>query len=88
MCVGAKPLKKKYKNYKVLQEERLKQKRDDEEILQFQQLGKDKVGKSNAKGKSYDRKRRKDGKGGILGIYGKVTKVMLIFDRNYNKKLI
>lgn len=38
------------------------------------ELGKNSAGKSNAKGKSYDRKRRKE-KGGLLNMYGRVVKV-------------
>ncbi|KAJ8932299.1 hypothetical protein NQ314_014792 [Rhamnusium bicolor] len=69
--LGAKPPKNKYKNYKLLQAEKKKAKEEDSSRLHFQQLGKNKIGKSNAKGKSFDRKRRKE-KGGILDIYGKV----------------
>lgn len=38
--------------------------------IEFQQLGKNSLGKSTAKGKGFDRKRKK--KEGLLDIYGKV----------------
>jgi hypothetical protein len=69
--LGAKPPKNKYKNYKILKEERAKHKETEKLKVQFQQLGKNSVGKSIAKGKGFDRKRRKN-KGGLLYIYGKV----------------
>lgn len=47
----------------------MKQKQQSEQ--KFQQLGKNVMGKSTAKGKSFDRKRRKEG---ILDIYGKVVR--------------
>lgn len=68
---GAKPPKNKYKNYKLLQNERKKEKEKETSRQTFQQLGKNSVGKSIAKGKSFDRKRRKE-KSDILSIYGKV----------------
>lgn len=52
-------------------------KENEAQKISFQQLGKNSIGKSNAKGKSFDRKRRKE-KGDILSIYGKV-KVVQIF---------
>ncbi|RZC34906.1 C1orf131 -like, partial [Asbolus verrucosus] len=68
--LGAKPPKNKYKNYKVLQQERAKQKEAEKLKASFQQLGKNSVGKSVAKGKGFDRKRRKK-KDGLLDVYGK-----------------
>ncbi|KAJ8962348.1 hypothetical protein NQ318_018330 [Aromia moschata] len=70
--LGAKPPKNKCKNYKLLQAEHKKSKEKEASKLQFQQLGKNSIGKANAKGKSFDRKRRKEKKGDILDIYGKV----------------
>nr|CAI5853906.1 unnamed protein product [Callosobruchus analis] len=72
--LGAKPPKNKYTNYKTLVKEKQKQKLKEMKAAAFQQLGKNSHGRCNAKGKSYDRKRKKE-KGGILDIYGKVTKV-------------
>ncbi|CAH1970875.1 unnamed protein product [Acanthoscelides obtectus] len=72
--LGAKPLKKKYTNYKTLLQEKQKEKAREKKEAAFQQLGKNSHGRCNAKGKSYDRKRKKE-KEGILGIYGKVKKV-------------
>ncbi|CAH0553338.1 unnamed protein product [Brassicogethes aeneus] len=72
--LGAKPPKSKYKNYKELLVEKKREKNRESKVNKFQQLGKNSVGKSIAKGKSFDRKRKK-GKDGILDIYGKVTKV-------------
>ncbi|XP_023028174.2 uncharacterized protein [Leptinotarsa decemlineata] len=69
--LGAKPPKNKNKNYKLLQAERKTEKQKQAERKQFQQLGKNAIGKSNAKGKSFDRKRRKE-KDDLLGTYGKV----------------
>lgn len=54
--------------------ERKQQNKANETIQNLQQLGKNKLGKSIAKGKSYDRKRKND-KGGFLNVYGKVNKV-------------
>ncbi|VEN35970.1 unnamed protein product [Callosobruchus maculatus] len=71
--LGAKPPKNKYTNYKTLVKEKQKQKQREMKAAAFQQLGKNSHGRCNAKGKSYDRKRKKE-KGGILDIYGKVTK--------------
>lgn len=70
-AVGAKPPRNKCKNYKQLLIEKKREKKKLEAEQKFQQLGKNAVGKSLAKGKSYDRKRKKDG---ILDVYGKVTK--------------
>lgn len=72
--LGAKPPKNKYKNYKELVEEKKKQKLREENRKNSFQLGKNGVGKSTAKGKTFDKKRKKD-KGDLLNIYGKVTKV-------------
>ncbi|KAG5885579.1 hypothetical protein JTB14_003777 [Gonioctena quinquepunctata] len=72
--LGAKPPKNKSKNYKLLQAERKIEKEKQATRLSFQQLGKNQLGKSNAKGKSFDRKRRKE-KGDILSIYGRVQAV-------------
>lgn len=69
--LGAKPPKNKYKNYKELKEEKRKQIERRKEEVEFQQLGKNVFGKSNAKGKGFDRK-RKNGKGALLDKYGKV----------------
>ncbi|CAG9823094.1 unnamed protein product [Phaedon cochleariae] len=69
--LGAKPPKNKNQNYKLLLTEKKKKKEAELKLETFQQLGKNKFGKSNAKGKSFDRKRRK-GKGDLLDIYGKV----------------
>ncbi|XP_018565285.1 uncharacterized protein C1orf131 homolog isoform X2 [Anoplophora glabripennis] len=69
--LGAKPPKNKYKNYKLLQVEKKKEKEKETSRQNFLQLGKNNAGKSTAKGKSFDRKRKK-GKGDILSIYGKV----------------
>ncbi|KAF7285375.1 hypothetical protein GWI33_010774 [Rhynchophorus ferrugineus] len=69
--LGAKPPRNKRKNYKQLLIEKKREKKKLEAQQKFQQLGKNAIGKSLAKGKSYDRKRRKDG---ILDVYGKVTK--------------
>nr|CAH7718022.1 unnamed protein product [Callosobruchus chinensis] len=71
--LGAKPPKNKYTNYKTLVKEKQKQKRKEMKAAAFQQLGKNSHGRCNAKGKSFDRKRKKE-KGGILDIYGKVIK--------------
>ncbi|EEZ98488.1 hypothetical protein TcasGA2_TC000985 [Tribolium castaneum] len=70
--LGAKPKKNKYKNYKLLKEERAKLKQEEKTKAQFQQLGKNAIGKSTAKGKGFDRKRKK-AKGGLLDVYGKVN---------------
>ncbi|XP_050303867.1 uncharacterized protein C1orf131 [Anthonomus grandis grandis] len=69
--LGAKPPKKKNKNYKELLKEKKMEKEKKESTQQFQQLGKNSMGKSVAKGKSYDRKRRREG---ILDIYGRIIK--------------
>lgn len=69
--LGAKPPKNKYKNYKELMKERQQEKAKEKSRIDFQQLGKNSIGKSNAKGKSFDRKRRK-ANSGIIDIYGKV----------------
>lgn len=63
----------------------MKEKAEQDTILKFQQIGKDKLGKSNAKGKSYDRKRRK-AKDDLLQLYGSVNKVgsLLLLSINYN----
>ncbi|ENN78039.1 uncharacterized protein C1orf131 homolog [Dendroctonus ponderosae] len=71
ISLGAKPPKNKYKNYKQLMAERKLEKQKQESEQKFQQLGKNVVGKSTAKGKSFDRKRRKEG---ILDIYGKIVR--------------
>lgn len=60
----------------MLQTERKKEKEKETSRQNFQQLGKNSVGKSIAKGKSFDRKRRK-GKSDILSIYGKVKNSLL-----------
>ncbi|XP_044259540.1 uncharacterized protein C1orf131 [Tribolium madens] len=70
--LGAKPKKNKYKNYKLLKEERAKLKQEESLKSQFQQLGKNALGKSTAKGKGFDRKRKK-AKSGLLEVYGKVN---------------
>ncbi|KAF2894539.1 hypothetical protein ILUMI_11633 [Ignelater luminosus] len=69
--LGAKPPKNKCKNYKQLLEERKKEKEATKARLEFQQLGKNQMGKSTAKGKGFDRKRRKQ-KSDLLDDYGKV----------------
>lgn len=69
--LGAKPPKNKCKNYKQLLEERKKEKQATKARLEFQQLGKNQMGKSTAKGKRFDRKRRKQ-KSDLLDDYGKV----------------
>lgn len=69
--VGAKPPKNKAKNYKQLLNEKKIAKAKQEKEQKFQQLGKNSVGKATAKGKSFDRKRRKEG---ILDIYGKILR--------------
>ncbi|XP_066152202.1 uncharacterized protein C1orf131 [Euwallacea fornicatus] len=71
--LGAKPPKNKCKNYKELLMDKKIQKVKEEKEQTLQQLGKNNVGKSTAKGKSFDRKRRKI-KENILDIYGKVSK--------------
>ncbi|KAJ3665860.1 hypothetical protein Zmor_001326 [Zophobas morio] len=72
--LGAKPPKNKYKNYRLLKEDRAKQKDEEKQKSQFQQLGKNLLGKSTAKKKGFDRKRKKT-KGGLLDVYGKVKVV-------------
>lgn len=67
---GAKPKKNKHQNYKLLIEERKKEKLAKEEELKFQQLGKNNAGRATAKGKSFDKKRKL--KSDILDIYGTV----------------
>ncbi|XP_056647449.1 uncharacterized protein C1orf131 homolog [Diorhabda sublineata] len=69
--LGAKPPKNKNKNYKLLQQERKKAKEEKAKQMDFSQLGKNKIGKSTAKGKSFDRKRRKEN---LLSVYGKVKR--------------
>ncbi|XP_072382637.1 uncharacterized protein [Diabrotica undecimpunctata] len=70
--LGAKPPKKKNKNYKELCLERKKAKEKEAKTMQFSQLGKNQHGRSTAKGKSFDRKRKKENN--ILSVYGKVQK--------------
>ncbi|KAJ8921733.1 hypothetical protein NQ315_010643 [Exocentrus adspersus] len=69
--LGAKPPKNKYINYKELQADKRKKQQKEKIRQSLQQLGKNSMGKSVAKGKSFDRKRRKE-KSDILSIYGKV----------------
>ncbi|XP_066254301.1 uncharacterized protein C1orf131 homolog [Euwallacea similis] len=71
--LGAKPPKNKCKNYKELLMDKKIQKDKEKKEQTLQQLGKNKVGKSTAKGKSFDRKRRRR-KENILDIYGKISK--------------
>lgn len=54
----------------MLLKEKQKEKRKIKINIEFQQLGKNNIGKSTAKGKGFDRKRKK--KEGLLDIYGKV----------------
>ncbi|XP_050502676.1 uncharacterized protein LOC126881971 [Diabrotica virgifera virgifera] len=70
--LGAKPPKRKNKNYKELCMERKKAKEKEAKTIQLSQLGKNQHGRSTAKGKSFDRKRKKENN--ILSIYGKVQK--------------
>ncbi|XP_022905809.1 uncharacterized protein C1orf131 homolog [Onthophagus taurus] len=73
--LGAKPPKNKYRNYKELIEEKKREKLEEEKTIKLQQSGKNKMGKSIAKGKSFDRKRRKGKETkGLLDVYGKVDK--------------
>jgi len=69
--LGAKPPRNKNKNYKQLLEEKKKEKQTTKTQLDFQQLGKNQVGRSTAKGKSFDRKRKKQ-KSDLLDAYGQV----------------
>ncbi|KAL1516159.1 hypothetical protein ABEB36_000078 [Hypothenemus hampei] len=68
--LGAKPPKRKGMNYKDFQIENKKKKNIISDRQKNQQIGKNSIGKSIAKGKSFDRKRRKEG---ILDIYGKLV---------------
>ncbi|XP_060526081.1 uncharacterized protein LOC132701852 [Cylas formicarius] len=70
--LGAKPPKNKSKNYKELMLEKKMEKKKLEAQQKLQQLGKNEAGKSTAKGKSFDRKRRK--RDGLLEMYGTVSK--------------
>ncbi|XP_030752591.1 uncharacterized protein C1orf131 homolog [Sitophilus oryzae] len=79
--LGAKPPKNKYKNYKELIKERKEHKEKIKKQESFQQLGKNAIGKSTAKGKSFDKKRKKEG---ILDVYGKVSKDVKI--SKFNKR--
>ncbi|XP_026462004.1 uncharacterized protein C1orf131 homolog [Ctenocephalides felis] len=69
--LGAKPPKNKYKNYKELISEKKKNQAVLEKEKNLQQLGKNVFGLSNAKGKSFERKRKKE-RGGLLEVYGTV----------------
>lgn len=69
---GAKPKKNKYKNYKQLKEE--KQKEKQMKLKEVEELGKDSMGMSNVTTKS-SKYKRKEGTGGLLEVYGKVSKV-------------
>lgn len=71
--LGAKPPKNKYINYKNLLNEQKQKKSKEEMVNQLQQIGKNSMGKSIAKGKSFDRKRKKAAVSGLLDVYGKAT---------------
>lgn len=82
--LGAKPPKNKYKNYKQLQTEKKQQQIDEKRRQEFQQLGKNQLGKSNAKGKFFKKKKEK---AGLLEKYGKASlKDVAKFNNNKNKK--
>lgn len=70
---GAKPRKNKYINYKQLKEQKRKERQEKVEELKLREMGKDGVGKSTVTTKSSKYKRKE--KGGLLEIYGKVSKV-------------
>ncbi|CAG9865185.1 unnamed protein product [Phyllotreta striolata] len=86
--LGAKPPKNKNKNYKQLQIERKKSKEEESKRESFLQLGKNKVGKSTAKGKSFDKKRKKNKGDNILSIYGKIQVSFIIIIVYYNNKFL
>uniref|UniRef100_A0A6M2DD17 Uncharacterized protein n=1 Tax=Xenopsylla cheopis TaxID=163159 RepID=A0A6M2DD17_XENCH len=71
--LGAKPAKNKYKNYKELIADKKKQQAALDKEKKLQQLGKTVFGLSNAKGKSFERKRKKE-RGGLLDVYGVVKR--------------
>lgn len=66
--LGAKPPKNKYKNYKQLQKDKKKELQVQKERIEFQQLGKNQLGKSTSKGKFFKKKKEKSG---LLEKYGK-----------------
>ena len=74
--IGAKPPKNKFINYKKLKEEKKLEILREQKRLRLQQLGKTKLGMSNAKGKTFDKKRKRDKN--ILTKYGK-AKVSNLF---------
>ncbi|KAF5286403.1 hypothetical protein FQA39_LY16323 [Lamprigera yunnana] len=69
--LGAKAPKSKYKNYKLLLDEKKKQKLTYKQNLEFRQMGKNDVGESLSKTKKFSH-RRKILKGNLLDAYGTV----------------
>ncbi|XP_077287042.1 uncharacterized protein LOC143911851 [Arctopsyche grandis] len=71
ISLGAKPHRKEYKNYKLILEQKKKQKILEDSQKKLQQAGKDGLGKSIAKKKFVDNKHKS--KGDLLMAYGKPT---------------
>lgn len=75
LILGAKPPKNKERNYKEILKGAKQKKKQIEDRRKLQELGKNSMGRSTAKGKSYDRKRRKEARNtGLLDVYGKVKR--------------
>lgn len=70
IVLGAKPPKNKYKNYKELLLEKKEEKKKLADDMDFQELGKNKVGKSVTKTNALKKKRKPEG--GLIDVYGVV----------------
>ncbi|XP_045468650.1 uncharacterized protein C1orf131 [Harmonia axyridis] len=75
--LGAKPPRKKFRNYKTVLEERKKEKLNEESKAYLQQIGKNSIGESMTKTNlAMKHKKFKKKPKDILDIYGKVKKVV------------
>lgn len=76
---GAKPPRRRFKNYKTLMEEKKKEKENEETEAHLQKIGKNPIGESIAKTNKIKKQNLRNKKFkksvGFLEIYGKVKKV-------------